>query len=369
MNKKEISEIKKLFTAAGCCITRICSCYVDSEKNKRTELKEAFLSLPEEDAFKYFNIFRGTLSGTIEKNLINMDSPSDYLLMLRNSQLKDETLINDFYDKIIESYDYGENYYIVLIHGIYDIPGKASDGLDMFDSSDFVYEFIQCAICSVKLTKGALSYNTDQNVIESRKRDWIVEAPDNGFLFPAFTDRCTDVHGILFYAKKPDLIPDRLVTQLLGCVVPMSAKSQKESFGAIIEEVLGDKLQFSSVKSIYEYLNDLLEESKDMAEPLALDKYQVKKLLENSGASDENLADFEKRYQNMETPVSNVINSKAFEIETEGLFIKVKPDLAGRVECRMIEGRPCIVMAVSDHLKVDGIEVRPVILEREGENK
>ena len=49
MNKKEANEIKKLFTPAGCAITRICGCYVDAEKNKKTELKEAFLSLQEEE--------------------------------------------------------------------------------------------------------------------------------------------------------------------------------------------------------------------------------------------------------------------------------------------------------------------------------
>ena len=45
MNKKEIAEIKKQFTQERCAITRICGCYVDGEKNKKTELKEAFLSL------------------------------------------------------------------------------------------------------------------------------------------------------------------------------------------------------------------------------------------------------------------------------------------------------------------------------------
>ena len=72
MNKKEVNEIKKLLSPSGCAITRICGCYVDSEKDKKTELKEAFLSLPEEEAFKYFTIFRGALSGTIGKYLINM---------------------------------------------------------------------------------------------------------------------------------------------------------------------------------------------------------------------------------------------------------------------------------------------------------
>ena len=58
MNKKEISEIKKQFTPENCSLTRICGCYVDGEKNKKTELKEAFLSLSEEEMFKYFEARR-----------------------------------------------------------------------------------------------------------------------------------------------------------------------------------------------------------------------------------------------------------------------------------------------------------------------
>lgn len=54
MNKKEVLEIRKQFTPENCAITRICGCYVDHEKEKKTELKKAFLSMPEEEAFKYF---------------------------------------------------------------------------------------------------------------------------------------------------------------------------------------------------------------------------------------------------------------------------------------------------------------------------
>jgi hypothetical protein len=75
MNRKEVNEIKKIFNPANCCISRICSCYVDAEKNKRTELKEAFLSLPEEETFKYFTFFKSAMSGSIGKSLINIDFP------------------------------------------------------------------------------------------------------------------------------------------------------------------------------------------------------------------------------------------------------------------------------------------------------
>ena len=48
---------------------------MDGEKNKKTELKQAFLALPEEEMFKYFEILRKSLSGTIGKNLFNLEFP------------------------------------------------------------------------------------------------------------------------------------------------------------------------------------------------------------------------------------------------------------------------------------------------------
>ena len=53
MNKKEVLEIRKQFSPKNCAITKICGCYVDYEKNKKMESKDAFLALPEEEAFKY----------------------------------------------------------------------------------------------------------------------------------------------------------------------------------------------------------------------------------------------------------------------------------------------------------------------------
>lgn len=133
MNKKEIAEIKKQFTPVNCTITRICGCYVDAEKNKKTKIKEAFLSLPEEEMFKYFDIFKKTMSGRLGKNLMNLDFPlsqekkggtQEFLMRIRASKLKNDELLDELYDKVIENYDYHENYYIVLIHAVYDIQEK-----------------------------------------------------------------------------------------------------------------------------------------------------------------------------------------------------------------------------------------------------
>ncbi len=245
MNKKEISEIKKLFTKERCAVNRICGCYVDADKDKKLTLKEAFLSLPEEEMFKYFDIFRKTMSGTLGKNLLNMSFPLEqemgegtqkFLLQLRDSELQDEELVDAFYDKIIETYYHPENYFIILIHGSYDIPQRTSDGLEMDDASDYVYNFILCSICPVKLSEDGLCYNAQTNHIEDRIRDWIVEMPEQGFLFPAFNDRNTDIHSLLYYSKNQKEFCTEIMEDILGCTQPLPADAQKESFDTIIAD-------------------------------------------------------------------------------------------------------------------------------------
>ena len=372
MNKKEVAEIKRLFTPDRTPITRICGCYVDADKNKKTKMKEAFLSLPEEEMFKYFEILKKTLSGTIGRNLLDMEFPlteeasggaQEYLMRLKKSQLKDDELLDEFYDKIIENFLYPENYYIVIIHGAYDIPKKASDGIEMFDASDDVYEFLLCSICPVKLTKPGLCYNEDTNTIEERIRDWFVEVPVTGFLFPAFTDRNTDIHSVLYYSKNPEELNADFARLLLGCELPLSASSQKETFNTLISETLQGECTYETVKTIHQELNDLLDERKDDPNPPALDKNDVKRLILENGATEETLEHFEEEFEqsggNNQTSlyVSNVVNRRKFEIKTPNIVISVKPECADLIETRMLDGRPYFVIPADDSVEVNGIPV------------
>ena len=374
MNKKEILEIRKQFTPANCAITRICGCYVDHEKNKKLESKDAFLSLPEEEAFKYFDIFKKTLSGTVGKNMLNMEFPIDaempggtqeFLLKLRNSKLEDDMLLEEFYDKVIATYEYAENYYIILIHAMYDIPGKTSDDLEMFDASDEVYEYLLMSICPVSLSKAGLCYNAEDNRIEDRIRDWIVDMPDKGFLFPAFNDRSTDLHSMLYYTKKSSDLQPEMIDQLLGAKTPMSADDQKESFQMIIEDTLGEEGDYETVRNIHETLNDLIEEHKEEPEPLALDMTEMKKVFEQSGVDAEKMENFERNFEENAGEkatllASNITETKKFNIETPDVVIKVNPDRADLVETRIIDGRQCLVIPVDDHIEVNGINVRTI---------
>ena len=373
MIKQEVNEIKRLYTPNRCSITRICGCYVDGEKNKKTELKQAFLALPEEEMFKYFEILRKNLSGTLGKNLLTLEFPlssedeggtQEFLLRLRDSRLKDDALLEEYYDRIIANYEYVGNYLILLVHDAYDVPGRTTDGIDMEDASDEVYEYILSCICPVELSKPGLSYNAVENTFQNRIRDWVVSLPETGFLFPAFTERSSDIHSALYYSKDPEDLKEGFVDQLLGCPLPLSAGDQKETFQALVEETLGESCDLEVVKNIHDRLNAMAEEHKEEPEPLTLAKNEMKTILADSGVANEKLEQFDRYYDETagETTsllASNVMNTRSFEVKTPDVVIKISPDRTDLIETRNINGRECLVIALDGGVVVNGITVRP----------
>ena len=372
MNKREISEIKKQFKKDNNAITRICGCYVDADKQIKANLKEAFFALSEEEVFKYYEIFKKTLSGGIGKNLHNLeysihdegdDSAHALLMKLRDEKLTDDETVDSFYNKVIENYDYGENYYIVLIHSSYDIPGRSTGNEEMFDASDEVYNHILCSICPVKLSEPGLSYNETTGCIEERPRDWWVQAPMTGFLFPAFNDRSTDIHSLLYFSKNAEQLHDEFIDTCLGAPSPISFKAQKEAFHEILSDTLGKECDYGIVRQIHENLTELSEEHKEDMEPLRLSQPEVKELLEKSGVEPERLEHFDTVYkeaagENTAILVPAITGSGKFAVKTPDVDIRVNPDRLDLVETRIIEGRRFLVVAVEDNVEVNGMSVK-----------
>lgn len=374
MIKQEISEIKKLFTERNCSITRICGCYVDGEKNKKTELKQTFLALPEEEMFKYFEILRKSLSGTIGKNLLNLEFPleseseggtQEFLLRLRDSKLRDDALLEQFYDRIIESYEYVGNYLILLIHDAYDVPGRTKDGAEMEDASDEVYEYILACICPVDLSKTGLSYNAEENTFQNRLRDWVVGMPDTAFLFPAFNDRSADIHSTLYYSKNAADLKDDFIDKVLGCSIPLPADCQKEAFQELVEEVLGDNCSVEAIKNIHEELTEIVQEHKEDPDPVVLDKNKVETIFAKSGLDDDSMKAFDQCYddtvgRNTELMLDNIYSSRSFEVKTPDVTVKVNPNRTDLVETKLIDGRRCLVIDLQGSAEVNGVTVKPM---------
>lgn len=374
MTRKELSEIKSQYTLENCGILRLCGCYVDGERNKITQFNENFLNLPEEEKHKYFDIFKKTLSGTPGKNLIdmkfNVDAYADegartFLMNLRDSGLKDDRLLDEFYDRIINNYSYVGNYLILLINQVYDIPTVTTDNIEMEDASDEVYSYILCSICHVNLSKPGLGYDEEDNNFHDKKQNHMVDVPDVGFLFPAFNKRSADEDMTVFYTKDVSEFEDGLIDCLLDCVAPLPAKQQKETFTSLVSEAVGEEADLQVVKNIHANLEQIIEEKKqESPAPVMLDKNEMKNLLEKSGVKEEKLENFEEHFEmaageHGKLVASNVSSGKKFEVKTPDVVININSDKTDIVSTQVIDGRQCLVIQIDERLVVNGISVNP----------
>ena len=302
MQRKDILELRKQFTKKECTITNLTGCYVNGEKQVVSKFSEFFLNLDEDELFKYLEIAKKVLSGTNGNNILKLNFPLDdnfenerqiALTQLKNSGLKDEDLLDDFYKLIIDHYDYDENYLILLFHDAYDVMIKTTDNQSL-DDSDEVYEYILCAICPVSLSKPGLTYCEPEDIIKSRIRDWVVEPPLNGFVYPAFVDRSSDVNSLIYYTKKPKEPHPELMEDILGCNTKQTITIQKETFESVVKFSLGveDEQADLIFMDVQDNLNTMVDEYNALYDdtdfdPITLSKNHIQELLTDSGIPEE----------------------------------------------------------------------------------
>lgn len=371
MTGKEIAEIKKLIKKESNSSIRVCGCYVaGNEKQKLTYINDYLSNMPEEEQNKYAELLKKALSGSVGKTLHNLEFTREAeeengqqrsLLVLRESELKNEETLDSFYDYVIDKFDYVGNYLILLMYDAYDVPVKTKDNIEMDDSTE-VFKYIICCLCPVNLSKAGLSYHEENNSIESRTRDWVVEPPCVGFMFPAFNDRSTDIHSLLYYVKTTKEMYDEFITDGLGCGETIPADSQKEMFKGIIEQAIVNEPDYevvNVVRDINENISEMLD-NRNGDEPVILKKDDVKNLLQKSGIKDEDLEKIDRKFteelgEDMEFNASDIQEKRQFQMKTNDVTINVKPENAGIVKIKMIEGRKCLVIPMDNNVEINGI--------------
>lgn len=370
MVQKEISEIKKILTASDCCIHRLAGCYVDANKELHIISHGRFLVLPEEEQHKYLDLIRKGLSGRQGKNLINLEfnkdgaitvGNRDRLLRLLDSELDDEELLQEYFTCIRDNYAYVDNYYIMVVYGLYDVPKQTMDGLELEDASEDVYKFNLTLMCPMKPSKAGLVYNPIDNSLENAMRNMMVEPPVHGYLFPAFTDRASDIHSVLYYTKKPSELSDGLLNAVLGCVVPATAGEQNDMFiNAVVES---SDMTFDKAKSLYSNIREHEIELKDGPDENIVDKNDTARILEESGFAQEEIEVFKESFARQTEEGGRILLSNVFEgsnklrIKAGKTDISLPLELTDYVEVRKIDGKNCIVIEINDELMVNGVHI------------
>lgn len=267
MNKRDVLELKRRLKKAECTFTKMSGCYVNANKEKVLSFTQDFRDLADEEYYKYLDLANKVLSGTVGNNLLKLDfsndaeaplGPQQLLLGIRESNLKNEELLETFYQHIIDNFYYVGNYLIVLFRDTYDIPAKTSDQFKTGESEE-VYEYILCAVCPVDLSKPGLGYLADSNRIGSRIRDWVVGVPEIGFVFPLFDERSANIHSTLFYTKNTKEPHDEFMCEVLGCGLKRTTQEKKIAFKNIVMKASeNDEKGEELFTAIQGGLNDIL---------------------------------------------------------------------------------------------------------------
>ena len=370
MNEKEIAEIRRRFRPDKNNITHVRGCYVNEKREIVSEFDPSLALMSQEESEKFLAILKRTLSGTPGKHLIDLsfttqqvvDSDEHRLLMaLRGSGLKDA--VGEFFRRVIQGLALEGNYLILLAHDAYDVPYRSRDGETQADASSEVYSYILCSICPVKLTKPALSYHVHENQFHALGTDWVVSAPELGFLFPAFDDRSTNLYNALYYTRDSGENHPELVEAVFRREAPMPAAAQKETFQTLLSDTLADECSCEVVQAVHDQLCELVEEHRERkeAEPLTLSKGAVKCVLKSCGVSDSHVEEFALRYDDafgadMALSPRNLVE-KQIEVCTPDVVIKVSPERSDLVDTRVIDGVKYILIRADEGVEVNGVPV------------
>jgi hypothetical protein len=373
MNEKEIAEIRRRFRPDKSNISKIRGCYVNEAHEIVSEFYESLGLLAPEQTEDILSRLKKTLSGTLGKNLIDMEFSTQQVLdsdehrllsTLRKSGLSDDNAVKELYEKVHASVQLEGAYLILLANDTYDVPSYSKDGEEKEESST-VFNYFVCAVCPVKLTKPALGYHSNEKKFCNIRPDWAVGVPELGFMFPQDEDRGANIYRTLYYPRSTADSQDAFIQTLFGTEipVPMPALEQKENFQAILSETIAEDCNMNVVKAVHTEISELIEEHKSAKkeEPLTVTKDTVREVLTSCSVPEERIQAFEERFNETfgeETEISAVnLATKQLEVKTADVSIKVSGERGDLIRTKVIDGVRYILIRADDSVEVNGVKI------------
>ena len=372
MNQKELGEIRRRFRPDRSNIQQVYGCYVNTSREIIASFEESLGLLSQNETEKYLSLLKKTLSGALGKNLVDIPFATrevmegeQYRLLsrLRQTELRDAALREEFCRSIIDRLDMEErNYLILMAYDVYDVPHYGKDGQK--EDAGELYRYFVCCVCPVKEGRAELGYEPEERRFHSAAIGQIVGAPELGFLFPAFDDRSANIYSALLYTKDSSRSHDDFVEAVFRAEAPIPAARQKELFGELLSQSLETECSFDVVQAVHEQLSERLvlhKESRD-PEPLTLDGGEMGDILENSGVSPERAETFCRRMEEelgRDTPLrpANISSAKKMEIQTPEVKISVDPKYSYLIQPRVIDGHKYLLVSADAGVELNGLAV------------
>ena len=205
INREDMLELTRRMNLKRNCFSRITGAYFDEEGFVDGTFNTHFLKLKAKEQTSKIEIAKSIPFSNTNINLVEYNFDKEHqkpgsmwqlLMALRDCELKNDALLDVLYDVIGEKYISNKPYAVLMFYGSYDVPLKAADKESLWESEE-VYKFMICAICPIV-------------------GDYEVEEAECGFMFPAFTDRSSNINGIEVYSKDAKNVSKELVKIIFG---------------------------------------------------------------------------------------------------------------------------------------------------------
>lgn len=374
MNKKELAEIKKNFTDTSGLFTlnHIVTAYIDPQKNIRCKTNRMYSLIPEEEGSVLMEslskIFRGSLGkGLLEYSFPNEEYEEDgsqkELYEAMKTKLKDETAVDKLIVRIVNNLAYEPAYTIIIGHCSYSIITKNKND-EALDSSADEYNFIVAAICPANTNDDGLMFDSDSNTIVKKANTELIisREPTDGFFFPVFSDRSPDVNRVMYFTKSPKKPNISFVDDVLGCEFIMSAHGEKETFQAVLNDVVGDELNYTVITRVNEKLQEVVTNSKNETELPVIDDRRMYNILSDSGVSDEKLealpSVFKQKVGEGVLTATNLVENKT-TLATPEITVNISKNATDKVRTTVVDGRRCLLIDLDDPaICINGLTTR-----------
>ena len=188
IDREDMLALTRRMTVKRTSMTRIAGGYMDSDGCIDGTFNIAFLKLSPADREKNLQIAKKVPFAETNQNLQkykflqeNMQNNSLWKLLMgmRACGLKNDALMETFYEIVGANYKSKGDYAVYVFHDRYDIPMKGTDH-ERQGESEKMYEYLICVICPVS-------------------GDYEPREPECGFLFPAFMDESAALNYIDIY--------------------------------------------------------------------------------------------------------------------------------------------------------------------------
>lgn len=395
MNKKDLADIRKEFklNTYSMPIKEVYSIYLkkDNAEIITRELKH-FDMMDIDTKELYLENFKRVLTGTIDIKIFELNFNVNNTIENLDKDMENECEINStqsllygvlsnkinmaeccdiIVDKISKNYNYDTDVVINFVKAEYYKGNKKKGSGEEEDINDYLQaiEFILCSINKVEVPKKVLKFDySDLTFKPNSALDVSInlKSPLDGFMFPSFSSQYVDVNKLIYYSSRAKEMNASLVEQVLECGIKPTAIEEKESFNAILNTVVGDKIKPDVMQEIYERINEKLEivDEEDEEEEPTVDMKQIKTVLEESGV--ENTEMIETAFDEIcgsdyEFKVKNIVpdfKSKSIKIENETTNITITPrDLSGIKQIRNKEGRKCLLIELTEDVQINGFKL------------